>query len=1145
MPSAMSDSSLSPDYSKSRRASQDSSSSRAKRLKQVQQNAPGFEPIPKKSALIKTDKPRPHICSTCTRAFARLEHLKRHERSHTNEKPFQCAACGRCFARRDLVLRHQQKLHSGLSTNNLKEAIKKGENENIITNFGNKQVSLPTKEGASDDDDDDDDDLISTSDESHRARSFSSSTSRAPKSTIDSVGEHSSLFKHTENRRLSRQDDSVTSSPFDGVAAAAAAAAGTFQSRIHRHNSFSATSSYSYLKKDDIKEDPETVEGPREVGFATPQLTAKDLDNKALMSGIDLDALGLQYDVADFSLDSRREVKAEDYFDKANGGRSSRNGKPSTPFNLGLTPNASFLDMPVMNEYLHIGNAGGGAGFTLKGDSNVSLNLFAYNNIPQSNSNSAAQTPLHNVMDIEGNANGTTASTSIHDDHMSPEDWLGEFINTPFDQNFNPQSKNLNTIGFVPSLSPASSDNTTNSDLRASLPQPTLSVPTTDEASAATDPSVLSEQSQQPQQPTTANPNQLFNKTDISTLFRTRQIDLFKKVIENKSGMKGSFELFTPELRKEIMRINKLKDSQFPELDELNQYVNLFKNEFNKYFPFIHLPTLKPTIENYPLLLSIAAVGALYAFHSGHALLMFNITRYRIHTYLEGEKSFKNNSSIPIWLYQSMVLLIFIGIFNNDLSITKTMTIFLNSLIELVKLTSLNLPLENFITPPPIMDNLQNSSDMMQEANFNYFVLAQSRIRTCHTILLISNLFSSLIGLDCSLHSLDLKCGVHCKWDELWECNNYLEWMAFLEKKHYVIDSKFALVELANGNESYNNCLNFLTLNNYILSDEDNKSHKRLQMKTLLSLLMSIHEKIYLEGSLLKNEENGVIAATKWRMNSRPVIESLIKSWESLYIKNGGVLYLNESSLSIIYNKNPIMRLILPLLSFAKIRKCIHLTPTIESIWRKDWDGMNNSLKELKTDFEALRDATNYAIDIVKLWIDYVSIHNDAEKTSIRTPVFFITCIFTSLLIIAEFLHSVEVWARDYDEKPVYLNAVERTLWLRSEMVFKKIEKCLMLDDNNKTYAEFLRKEAKGALDVESLPDEVAKRAVNPHTDIQETRNVIQNARLSSKGLYLGVRILADAPIWPIALLFAQALKARAIHISKSRPSTPQEVKTV
>ncbi|GME80766.1 unnamed protein product [Ambrosiozyma monospora] len=100
------------------------------------QKSKGTVPIPKKSALIKTDKPRPHVCPTCTRGFARLEHLKRHERSHTNEKPFQCAACGRCFARRDLVLRHQQKLHSSLPTNNRQNAQRKGKSKNQLNGEG-------------------------------------------------------------------------------------------------------------------------------------------------------------------------------------------------------------------------------------------------------------------------------------------------------------------------------------------------------------------------------------------------------------------------------------------------------------------------------------------------------------------------------------------------------------------------------------------------------------------------------------------------------------------------------------------------------------------------------------------------------------------------------------------------------------------------------------------------------------------------------------------------------------------------------------------------------------------------------------------------------------------------------------------------
>ena len=48
----------------------------------------------------KDDRKRIHVCPTCQRAFNRLEHLTRHERSHTREKPFECTECSRRFARR-------------------------------------------------------------------------------------------------------------------------------------------------------------------------------------------------------------------------------------------------------------------------------------------------------------------------------------------------------------------------------------------------------------------------------------------------------------------------------------------------------------------------------------------------------------------------------------------------------------------------------------------------------------------------------------------------------------------------------------------------------------------------------------------------------------------------------------------------------------------------------------------------------------------------------------------------------------------------------------------------------------------------------------------------------------------------------------
>ncbi|KAE8368572.1 hypothetical protein BDV27DRAFT_40370 [Aspergillus caelatus] len=51
---------------------------------------------------------RQWLCSVCSAHFTRMEHLRRHLRSHDNERPYACALCQRTFTRKDAMKRHEK-----------------------------------------------------------------------------------------------------------------------------------------------------------------------------------------------------------------------------------------------------------------------------------------------------------------------------------------------------------------------------------------------------------------------------------------------------------------------------------------------------------------------------------------------------------------------------------------------------------------------------------------------------------------------------------------------------------------------------------------------------------------------------------------------------------------------------------------------------------------------------------------------------------------------------------------------------------------------------------------------------------------------------------------------------------------------------
>ncbi|KAF2009820.1 hypothetical protein BU24DRAFT_378952 [Aaosphaeria arxii CBS 175.79] len=121
-------------------------------------------------------------CSLCDRKFTKLEHVKRHERSHTRERPYECPTCKKHFSRSDVLFRHCK--------GHAQNALNRMSSNNSNSNNGNNQQQGQPKQ------------------QSKQTSAQDKQTPKPPLSQIESG------LNSTPTPRLHRQDSNL--SPLSG-----------------------------------------------------------------------------------------------------------------------------------------------------------------------------------------------------------------------------------------------------------------------------------------------------------------------------------------------------------------------------------------------------------------------------------------------------------------------------------------------------------------------------------------------------------------------------------------------------------------------------------------------------------------------------------------------------------------------------------------------------------------------------------------------------------------------------------------------------------------------------------------------------------------------------------------------------------------
>lgn len=759
-------------------------------------------------------KPRVFVCNTCTRAFARLEHLRRHERSHTKEKPFTCGVCQRKFSRRDLLLRHAQKLHAGCAdaiTRLRRKLIKGGSigSQDMYdeTMFRELAVSTPG--------------LIpdSTPKRNQGPPPTMLTPSSSQRGSIDSVNFNLNLFSRSKDpkersRQNSLKDLNLHKQLFD-------------RRKLGRNRgaSFSAQSGANYAQAGSDYAD--VYPGTDTVEFLTPQLlpTTMGEEQSWLSNLLTIPGMSDGFKssqrvdlVALLSLDNEIPTHTS-MFGALGGGLLRSDSVASTN---SFTTDAGVPPFPGMSRNGSVNKTNG----STPGKSDVGEYGYSFYDIPDSMMSkgyngikmNAPLSPIKQeledeLMDLDnGGFNTTDNNAMIPAAITNGVNFDFNFLNDidELGQDFDGGSKFLpngySFYGDNPSVSSSGIDSTS--------PPHVLS------------PSYHTPLNAYGKTPTSQNQKQMLP----SHLNEVHSIN--EKLSQGTSGY-STTKLFTKNMRYMINKslskypISGIMTPSIPSNEKLEFYLTHFVRMFLSHFPFIHPSKLnEQEIMNMtaneemsnesarvcmPLL--VATIGALLTNNKNDSENLYEASRRTIHIYLEsrknsvgeGNSAASSQSVNPLWLIQSLTLSVIYGLFSDNENNVYIVIRQLNALNSLVKtsiksnrviLFSINEEEENnykelYSKPSALTGN----SEISKEIKFRYNINMQSQVRIVFMIYKLTNFILMMYNVPLTLSINDLG-NLSCPniYDEfLWHFNSYGDFKNYLHSVNNTNDLEFYL----------------------------------------------------------------------------------------------------------------------------------------------------------------------------------------------------------------------------------------------------------------------------------------------------------------------------------------------------------------
>jgi hypothetical protein len=428
-----------------------------------------------------------------------------------------------------------------------------------------------------------------------------------------------------------------------------------------------------------------------------------------------------------------------------------------------------------------------------------------------------------------------------------------------------------------------------------------------------------------------------------------------------------------------------------PLTKDLQRYVDAYIKFFHPHLPFLHLPTLRfdPSYNGGGLygsngreylVLSLAAVGALYVFEQQAAGELFEAAKKTVEIFLEdrrkaavhasqnGLHSMVGKDNTPVWLVQAMLLNVIFGLQCGDRIAGEIAQGQVLSLVQLTREADLTRP-----TPMPSVNSYSQDADIqMSDIELSFggsfgsdgwgglgikvdadvgvqwcnWVLGEERKRTLYAVHFVSSLMVAAHNQEPKLVNNEIRLDLPCS-EEFWIAENPTEWHTkggFLAASQSSPNFVVALNGLLSvGEQQYGTAESFQNFSHGQQNGIPSYPPPGIVPSTFgcLVLICALH--VYIWETRQNNQNRHWTSSEAELMHAH--IEPGLKAWQSAWYLTPHHSIERPNP----FNMGTLSADCIPLLDLAYIHLFVDLGRAKEFFWSRDFEAMS---EELSTGWE-------------------------------------------------------------------------------------------------------------------------------------------------------------------------------------------------